>query len=80
MWIRSQDKKELIDVAGKRLFLMEHKTTIRIYVDPMTSIEDVSIRIGSYKTGLRAIEVLDDIQLEIMNYNPDNNVYIMMAE
>jgi hypothetical protein len=61
IWIRSQDKKQLTDVAGKRLFVWYTPKMWHIYVDPMTSDEDVSISLGEY-TEDRAIDVLGDIQ------------------
>ena len=74
MWIRSQDKTELIDtkriqVNNKSLYAFENNGN-----------EESWIKIGDYNSKERALEILDDIELEITSYNPDNNVYIMMEE
>ena len=63
MWMRSQDKKELIDITGKRLYVCWYKGGYSIYIDPMTTADDVSINVGSYGDDeARAVEVLDKIQ------------------
>lgn len=73
MWIRSQCKTVLMDA---RRFQVDNN---KIYTFDELN-EDGFIMIGEYKSKERALEVLDDIQLEIKSYNPDNNVYIMMEE
>jgi len=62
MWIRSQDKKELIDITGKRVYVWVYKGW-KIYIDPMTTEEDNTICMGEYGDDeARAVEVLDKIQ------------------
>jgi len=73
MWLRSQNKKVLINVA---IFsIKENKISVRTDGAPGS----YSI-VGTYKTSERAIEVLDDIQFEIKNYSQNDNVYIMPEE
>ena len=54
LWIRSQDKKRLINADG----LIEHLNEIWVY-EPK---EDYSLVVGTYDTKERALEVLDEIQ------------------
>jgi hypothetical protein len=66
MWIRSQDKTDLIDakrisVSGKRI--------INAVLD-----DDYDI-LGEYETKERAIKVLDKIQHQMENVTCANNIY-----
>ncbi|KOF56643.1 MULTISPECIES: hypothetical protein [Clostridium] len=53
MWIRSQDKKDLLN-AHRRI----HAVDQAVYAD--------SMRIGRYKTNERALEVVDMIQNQLV--------------
>ena len=76
MFIRSQDKKELIDITGKRVYVWYGTKGWSIYVDPMTVSDDVSVCLGGYgKDGEeRAVEVLDEIQ-NTMEFSEDINIF-----
>jgi len=69
MWLRSQNKLMLMQIH-------EVHVTSGVINAVFCGIN----RLGTYKTLERAMEVLDDIQSEIMNCNPVNNVYIMPKE
>jgi len=68
VWVRSQDKKDLIDITGKHLTVWENRDGVGIYVDSMTTGDDISIGIGTYETKERAIGVLDEIQPRIATW------------
>ena len=66
MWIRSQDRKKLIDVKminywdGTKFYEMEkrgHWITLSQYEE-----QDENVYFGKYATEERALEVLDEIQ------------------
>ena len=71
MWIRSQDTKELINATR----IQADRNTI--YTFSTIDVENGWIELGRYETDEKAIKVLDDIQYEVINYDPTNNVYIM---
>jgi len=62
MWIRSQDKRTLVN--ANRLWIAGAGI---IYNLPPTSIEEDSDLLGKYKNLERAMEVLDDIQKHLEN-------------
>ena len=66
MWVRSQDKRILSNVTQ-----FEVMNTGQIW----DRIKDD--KLGEYGTDEKAIEVLNDIEYEIKNYNPMDNVYTM---
>jgi hypothetical protein len=72
MWIRSQDKTELINC--KRIQVQNK----RIYT--FDSGIGKWIELGEYATKERAIEILNDIEYEIKNYDPKNNIYLMLEK
>lgn len=59
MFIRSQDKKGLVD--AKRIVIMEDKKIINLVKYGSSDYEDYD-SLGIYSTKERAIEVLDEIQ------------------
>ena len=68
MWVRSQNNKILSDV--KQFEIMNNGQI-------WGGIKDD--RLGAYGTDEKAMKVLDDIQYEVINYDPTNNVYTMPA-
>ena len=60
LWIRSQDKEELVKVSGTRIDYLRENEIIG-YVE-----YDGSITLGIYATKERALEVLDEIQFAIL--------------
>jgi hypothetical protein len=77
LWIRSQDKQYLIQV--------DYLCTGGTYDNEViTNKNDISYSLGTYRTKERALEVLDEI--EIQNYiigkllHNDGNVYEMPKE
>ena len=78
LWIRSQDKEDLIKVdniglayKGKYAFVDNDVIDDKFYICQFTN--DFYIKLGSYPTKERALEVLDEIQKLIMptiEYNP----------
>lgn len=74
LWIRSQDKKKLC--VAKFFELDNDETGIFCF-----NGESYSIFAGKYKTKERALEVLDEIQDQLINYgNVDNLIYEMPKE
>jgi hypothetical protein len=68
MWIRSQDGYELIDIAGKRFYVMSNRyDKFCVYIDFLTGLEDDYSKLGEYETRERAIEVLNQIQYQLTN-------------
>lgn len=61
IWVRSQDKRRLINANNLSVRHMS------IYTYDIIGKE---IYLGSYKTEERAIEILNDIQNILMNINP----------
>ena len=60
MWIRSQNKEELIDVGC--VFVRKHVDDYNI----ITAFEDAVFVLGMYKKKSTALEVVDTIQLRIV--------------
>lgn len=60
MWIRSQDKMNLIEVQGFQICYIknEHEEYWEIYT--------IGTSLGTYKSKERALEVLDEIDSKIM--------------
>ena len=72
LWIRSQDKKQLLKV-NDGLFIANGFTDTD---DSFIGIKNVG-HVGRYKTEERALEVLDEIQSYLMSDTPQSNVYNM---
>lgn len=58
LWIRSQDKKELVNI---KQLLIDNDTIIKGFLNSGLYYE-----LGEYKTKERALEVLDEIQKLLM--------------
>lgn len=86
LWIRSQDKEDLIKVDNLGLAYREKYN----FMDKIGDIDnycicqfidDYHIKLGTYKTKERAIEVLDEIETEIQNYvGTKNEIVYQMPE
>lgn len=63
LWIRSQDKEELIKI-NSRLFI-RHIENVGYSIMNDLCVDDGFITLGTYKTKERALEVLDEIQNKI---------------
>lgn len=74
VWIRSQDKQELIKVNG-RFHIQE--TSVNPHSHIWGILVDGRDYYGEYKSEKRALEVLDEIQytIEFINENP-NGYYV----
>ena len=68
MWIRSQDETKLIDANEIFIKSMGNEHIIKC----TTRSIDMKIgwNMGEYKTKNRAIEILNDIQKQLMDYQP----------
>lgn len=62
MWIRSQDKKILIDAKSVYIYEQSKRPSYRIGVITNSNV----VEIGQYKKKETALEVLDMIQLRIV--------------
>ena len=69
MWVRTQDKMNLIEVQGFQIFYIKNKD------EEYWEIYTIGISLGKYKSKERALEVLDKIQERIspkFNYKGNN--------
>ena len=77
LWVRSQDKTNLVKIRQISLNYQNNKQIIANYIPELyeNSGEYYEI-LGTYKTKERAIEVLDEIQNYILLPNTDNSAYV----
>lgn len=77
LWIRSQDKMNLVKIRQISLNYQNNKQIIANYIPELyeNSGEYYEL-LGTYKTKERAIEVLDEIQNYILLPNTDNSAYV----
>lgn len=77
LWIRSQDKMNLVKVRQISVNYQDNKQIIANYIPELyeNSGEYYEI-LGTYKTKERAIEILDEIQQYILLPNIDNSTYV----
>lgn len=68
MWIRSQDKEELVNVQR---FSAYGGKVVAVNLEN----DGDYITLGRYETNLRAIEVLDEIQHQLINVSSSESVY-----
>ena len=78
LWVRSQDKMNLVKVRQISVNYQDNKQIIANYMPELyeNSGEYYEI-LGTYETKERAIEVLDEIQAYLMSNTPQSNVYNM---
>ena len=83
LWIRSQDKMNLVKVRQINVNYQDNKQIIANYMPELyeNSGEYYEI-LGTYKTKERALEVLDEIQnkLNIRHYNDAGIQFILINE
>lgn len=81
LWIRSQDKMNLVKVRQVSVNYQNNKQIIANYTPELyeNSGEFVEL-LGTYKTKERALEVLDEMQSYLMSDSPKSNVYNMPKE
>ena len=67
LWIRSQDKEDLIKIEN-----VKYWNETQIAVNVQTSFNNVDyVVVGEYKSKERALEVLDEIQNKINNFEAE---------
>ena len=69
LWIRSQDRKNLIKVNALYTDIPDDfgKDGFGVYCDKRDSyVSNTLLKIGTYKTKERALEILDEIQEKIL--------------
>lgn len=71
LWIRSQDKKKLVNINAVNILEFEALIAIHGYINSETHFW-----LGNYKTKERALEILDEIQHYILLPNTDNSAYV----
>lgn len=78
LWIRNQDKMNLVKIRQISLNYQNNKQIIANYIPELyeNSGEYYEL-LGKYETKERAIEVLDEIQAYLMSDTPRSNVYNM---
>ena len=67
MYIRTQDKRQLVPINNMDVSINYTDTTQILAVNPFN--DDYSIVLGKYKDGKRCTEILDQIQNEVMYNN-----------
>lgn len=78
LWVRSQDKMNLVKIRQINLNYRNNKLIIANYMpDSFENSGEYYELLGTYKTKERAIEVLDEIQAYLMSDTPQSNVYNM---
>ena len=71
LWIRSQDRKNLIKANALYTDIPDDfgKDSFGVYCDKRDSyVSNTLLKIGTYKTKERALEVLDEIQKLMIEY------------
>ena len=77
LWIRSQDKMNLVKIRQTSLNYQNNKQIIANYIPELYENSGAYYELlGTYKTKERAIEVLDEIQNYILLPNTDNSAYV----
>ena len=77
MWIRSQDKMNLVKVRQIGVNYQDNKQIIANYTPELYENSGGYYELlGTYKTKERALEVLDEIQNYILLPNTDNSAYV----
>lgn len=67
MWIRTQDKMNLIEVRGFQICYIKNAD------EEYWEIYTIGTSLGKYKSKERALEVLDEIQTWIERYEANKN-------
>lgn len=73
LWIRSQDKRELVKTND--IYIVRKDKYFHIYCYANDSEIDLG-QYGYFEDKTRALEVLDEIQRYILLPNPDNSAYV----
>ena len=77
LWVRSQDKMNLVQIKQISLNYQDNKQVIANYAPEQYENSGCYFELlGTYKTKERAIEVLDEIQNYILLPNTDNSAYV----
>lgn len=77
LWIRSQDKMNLVKVRQVGVNYQNNKQIIANYIPELyENSGEYCELLGTYETKERALEVLDEIQQYISLPNIDNSTYI----
>lgn len=77
LWIRSQDKMNLVKIRQISLNYQNNKQIIANYIPELyENSGEYCEFLGTYKTKERAIEVLNEIQNYILLPNTDNSAYV----
>ena len=77
LWVRSQDKMNLVQIKQISLNYENNKQIIANYIPDFFENSGAYYELlGTYETKERALEVLDEIQKYILLPNTDNSAYI----
>ena len=81
LWIRTQDRMNLVKINQVSLNYQNNKQIIANYIPEIYENSSCYYELlGTYKTKERALEVLDEIQAYLMSDTPQSNVYNMPKE
>ena len=79
LWVRSQDKMNLVKIRQISLNYRNNKKIIANYMpDSFENSGEYYELLGTYKTKERALEVLDEIQNIIIDYSTMSRVVYQM--
>lgn len=77
LWIRSQDKMNLVKIKQISVNYGNSRQIIANYIPEMyENAGEYYELLGTYETKERALEVLDEIQRYILLPNTDNSAYV----
>lgn len=77
LWVRSQDKMNLVKINQVNINYQDNKQIIANYVPELYENSACYYELlGIYETKERALEVLDEIQNYILLPNTDNSAYV----
>ena len=81
LWVRSQDKMNLVQIKQISLNYQDNKQVIANYVPEQYENSGCYFELlGTYKTKERALEVLDEIQNIIIDYSKMTRVVYQMPK
>ena len=77
LWVRSQDKMNLVKIRQISLDYQNNNQIIANYIPDFVGTQGEYYEyLGTYKTKERAIEILNEIQNYILLPNTDNSAYV----
>lgn len=79
MWLRSQNKLNLIDMSNKRVHIQDSRRGVSIYIDFASGTIQHDLCIDDYDSLWRAVEIVDQIQDSIACFEQDKNYNLVVG-